>query len=268
MKTKFLQAAYKFLNVHSSSLLTAAGIVGFASTIPIAIRCKKKADMLYIQLQTSKAASGLSPVLTKGEKVKIFFQSYWVVGVVFMASAGCVILSDVKMYGKNNALKAGMMALQGEVGTLKDSLKEHLSEKEANDIITKADQQRVKEIYDDVKKRNDVVEESGFGNQLCCDLWSGRFFRSDAESIRRAFNDLNEQRLSDSCFAASVNDLYYYLGLEPNEIGGEFGWDNTFGEALNGNATSNILPNFVSGLLDDGTTYLGFKPSIPPEIIN
>lgn len=266
MGTSFLKKIWRFLDLHSTSILTGVGIAGMVTAIPVAIKCKQKADRLYIQLQTEKTAAGEDPKLTKGEKIKIFGKSYWLVGTIVAISAGCIILSDVKMHGKVNGLKALLVASQDMNENLKAALKEQMEEKEAKSTIDHAEQKYIEQTLE--KHKDQPIEISkGGGTQLCCDMWSGRFFYGDAESIRRAFNDLNEQRLNDCFSQATYNDLYFYLGIEPNEIGGEFGWDTAFEESPNGSPTSNVIPDFISGMLEDGTTYLGFRPSISPEAI-
>ena len=260
MKFTFLKKIWRFADVNSPVILSAAGIVGFISAIPIAIKCKAKADRLYIQLQSEKQAAGLDPKLTKGERIKVFVRGYWVTGVVVAVSGACIVLANVKWHGRVAGLKTALLASQGEIETLKETIKEQFDEKQAEKIFDKSEQKQVEKHL----ASEEMIEDTCHGTQLCCDLWSGRLFYSDIESIRRAFNDLNEQRLRDTTQPVTFNDLYFNLDLEPNEGGGYFGWDAIIELAEGCGPGSNILPDFVSGVTEDGRTYLGFRPTVEP----
>lgn len=54
------------------------------------------------------------------------------------------------------------------------------------------------------------------------DGFSGRYFTSTMERIRKAQNDLNYKLLNE--VYASLNDLYEYLDLDPIGAGDELGW--------------------------------------------
>lgn len=62
-----------------------------------------------------------------------------------------------------------------------------------------------------------------FGDTRCYDAFSGRYFLSDINNIRRAENEI-VKRLGDvGC--CTVNDFYEELGLPSIKAGGIVGWD-------------------------------------------
>jgi hypothetical protein len=61
------------------------------------------------------------------------------------------------------------------------------------------------------------------GSQLCYDSWSGRYFISDIESIRKAVNDVNYD--INTYFAVAVNEFYDRIGIPRIEAGEEVGWN-------------------------------------------
>ena len=262
---KIVANAVRFMGVHSPCILTAAGLVTMGAMIPTAIKCKGKADRLYIQKQSEKTAAGEDPKLTKREAMALYAKAYWPVALEFGVGAGCIIMSDVKMHGRQNALKAALLASQGELANLREEIRDKLDAKDAEALLDAADQhQAEKTISHNDLETCGFIEDTGKGSQLCCDLWSGRLFYSDVESIRRAFNDLNEQRLRDCAIPVSFNDLYVYLDLETTEGGAYFGWDAIQEIAEGCGPGSNIMPDFVSGITEDGRTYLGFRPTVEP----
>jgi hypothetical protein len=58
---------------------------------------------------------------------------------------------------------------------------------------------------------------------LCYDTLSGRYFKSDAETIRQAANNVNERIFHDMW--APLNEFWSYLGLDPTVLGDEVGFN-------------------------------------------
>lgn len=82
----------------------------------------------------------------------------------------------------------------------------------------------------------------GRGDTLCFDTVSGRYFRSDIETIKKAENEL-DARLRTEMYI-SLNDFYYEIGLEPLR---------TIGDDLGGNIDRGFLDlSFSSQLATDG----------------
>lgn len=71
--------------------------------------------------------------------------------------------------------------------------------------------------------KNEVVITGG-GDVLCYETYTGRYFRSSMEDIKKAQNDLN-YRIINSTYA-SLNDFYDLLGLDHVSIGEEVGWSS------------------------------------------
>lgn len=62
----------------------------------------------------------------------------------------------------------------------------------------------------------------GSGHVLCCELFTGRYFNSDMQALRKAENDINAQLYSQD--SATLNDLYYILGLPYTSESARLGW--------------------------------------------
>lgn len=63
---------------------------------------------------------------------------------------------------------------------------------------------------------------SGPGKVLCCELFTGRYFISDMETLRKAQNDINERILAHDY--ATLSDFYDLIGLEYTKISSNTGW--------------------------------------------
>ena len=86
-------------------------------------------------------------------------------------------------------------------------------------------------IHDEVMKdkvskkppRDNQIILTGGGDVVCYDEHTGRYFRSNPETIRKAVNDLN-LRLRDEMFL-SLNEFYYEIGLGRVAMGDDLGWN-------------------------------------------
>ena len=69
--------------------------------------------------------------------------------------------------------------------------------------------------------REVILTEKG-GNTICYDAISGRYFKSDRDTINRAVNELNRQMRDD--MYVTLNEFYYALGLDGTKLGDDLGW--------------------------------------------
>lgn len=70
--------------------------------------------------------------------------------------------------------------------------------------------------------REVILTEKG-GNTICYDAISGRYFKSDRDTINRAVNELNRQ-MRDGMYV-TLNEFYYALGLDGTKLGDDLGWN-------------------------------------------
>lgn len=69
-----------------------------------------------------------------------------------------------------------------------------------------------------------TIEETGNGDLLCFEGYSGRIFRSSKEAVDEAIQKLDDMFLEEKycCF----NDFYRFLGIEQTHFGHQYGWAN------------------------------------------
>lgn len=87
---------------------------------------------------------------------------------------------------------------------------------------------------------------TGAGSVLCYELHTGRYFASDMESLRRAENNINARLLRQD--SATLDDLYYLLGVSTTATSGDLGW----------NSDKLLSLEFTSTLDDQGRPCLAF----------
>ena len=92
------------------------------------------------------------------------------------------------------------------------------------------------------------------GNSLCYDAFSGRYFYSDIEKIKRTENEFNRRLLQEDYL--SLNEFYYELGLSGTYIGDRLAWRADRGL---------VETNFSAQLAEDGTPVLVLEFITPPS---
>lgn len=154
------------------------------------------------------------------------------------------------------AVVCGYKAASTQIATL--STLYSLSDKALSDHMEKT-----KEIFGEKKAREvkdavsaDKVSKNppgknevfitGKGETLCYDDYSGRYFKSDAESIRKAVNDINAQLRDD--YFVSLNEFYALLGLSNVKLGDDIGFamdDGYLNLSFSATLTDNNVPCLV-----------------------
>jgi hypothetical protein len=88
---------------------------------------------------------------------------------------------------------------------------------------------------------------TGPGNVLCLELFTGRYFASDMETLRQAENKLNAKLLTHDI--QTLDDFYWLIGLQPTSYSSEGGWESPRLMEL----------EFSTQLTDDGRPCLTFN---------
>ncbi len=93
-------------------------------------------------------------------------------------------------------------------------------------------------LNDPVDKQQVII--TGGGEVLCYDLYTGRYFQSSMETLKKAQNDLNYTVLNHQY--ASLTDFYSLIGLSSTKSSDDVGW----------NADKLLELRFSATISDDG----------------
>lgn len=219
MNTIPLNTALKELGKHitknAPSILTAVGIgLGLASTV-LAVKATPKA----VQLLEEKKDELGTDKLTVLETVKTAAVQY--IPSVLAAAGGiyCVASANAKHNKRNAVLMAAYTVAERDLREYKHKVIETLGEKKERDIRGKI----AKDKMDETPVEPEKICTPDGGKTLCFDKWSGRYFMSDMETLRKCENELNACVIRDQFVA--LNELYYMLGLDEVKLGNDFGWN-------------------------------------------
>ena len=201
----------RFLEEKTPELLTVAAVSGTVSTIFLTVKGTFRAAEELFQ--------GEEPdTLTTKEKVVKTWHFYIPAGV----SAGLTIAAILSMHGVHAKRQAAILGLysisERALNEYKDKVVEIVGEKKADDIR----EDIVKDRLEATPLKDSQVFITGTGENLCYDMLSGRYFKSDIETLRKAQNDLNVEVING--MYAAHNDFYRAVGLPPISLGEEYGW--------------------------------------------
>lgn len=158
----------------------------------------------------------------KLELVKTAAPYYIPTALLCTLTIGTIILN----HHVNHKALLGLSATTSYLVANRDQLKKFIDENPK----TKKLAEEAKTYFLPPKNSCQTIEETGNGDLLCFEAYTGRIFRSSEEAVIDAENQLNEQYLdeeSDGEFGyASYNDFYYYLNIRQTQFGHEYGWTN------------------------------------------
>lgn len=244
--TKFINDSKNFLGKHSPEILTGIGIVGMGCSVVTAVKATPKAMMLVEQKKQELDVNHLTPKETFLAVWKPYIPSV----VTFMLSAGCIIGASTINYKRNAALGAAYALSERTLIRYRDKVIETLGEKKEHQI-------RDKVAQDDIDKNqpspNQIIVTSK-GNTLCKDMISGRYFRSDIETIKQTINKLNRRLTYDHYI--SLNEFYGELGLDDIKNGDLMGWNLDNGL---------IEPSFNACITENDEPCIVFDVDISPK---
>jgi hypothetical protein len=212
----------KVLDNKSPLILTGLAVAGLVSTTILAIRATPQA-LLEIRKESDARENRYRmddvpvEVITKWEIVKLTWQSY-------IPTAGMLLVTGACMVGAQSVnTKRQAMLISGY--TLTETAFREYREK-AVEVLGKKPEQKLRDDLAAEKvlanPPSNQVFITGTGDVLCYDVYSGRYFMSDMETLRSAQNDINQECIKN--MYASQNDFYRLVGLPINGFGEEFGW--------------------------------------------
>ena len=233
------------LSSNSPMILSGLAVAGVIGTAILAVRATPKAvyekhKYAVDTTDRSENEDARTRTLTHVEIVQATWKFYIPAAISGAATIGCII-------GANQIGMRRNAALLGAYTLVDTAFREYKEEVLAQIGVTKE-----RKVHDEIEKRH--IDEhpvrdaqviiTGGGDQLCYDTLTGRYFKSDAETIRRAENEINRRVISDMYI--SQNEFYDLLGLGPTTVGDELGW----------NLDNLISLVFTSHLAQDGMPCL------------
>ena len=208
---------------NAPAILAAIGAVGVVSTAVLAVKATPQAMEAVYELKSEYPGPiedeefVMAPV-AKLEIIKATWKIYLPAVISGVGAITCIIGATTIGQRRSAALLSAYTIADKALGEYRTKVIETLGDKKAATIQEAIVQDH---INANPKSRNLVFRTNG-GDTLCYDEFSGRYFLSDMESLRRSENDLNHRLLNDEW--VNVNTLYDLIGLPQIKFGELMGW--------------------------------------------
>lgn len=209
----------KFAIDNSPTLLTSFGVIGTIGTALLTHRAATTAEMIYENELSGRLKQTDPEPFTKSDRVKLVWKLY--IPPVMLGSLTIAAIIGANHIGSKRA------AAVAAAYTISEKAFAEYREK----VVEKIGDSKERSVRDDLARdqvaKNPQSESNvvvmGTGDVLCCDLFSGRYFNSSVEELKKAQNDTNYQVLNDSY--ASLSDFYDRVGLPRTDYSEEVGWN-------------------------------------------
>jgi hypothetical protein len=176
------------------------------------------------------------------DRTKVVWKLYIPTAVSATSTIVCIIAANRVEASKTIAAQTAFTVSQQLYSEYRDKVVEEFGARKDESIRDSIAQERV---LTNPPPSNDILV-SGPGNVLCCEQFTGRYFTSDMETLRKAQNDLNSKLLSQDY--ATLYDFYYMIGLGATSYSEQLGWKSDKLMEL----------QFSTVLTDDGRPCLSF----------
>lgn len=234
---------------HSPEILTGIGIVGFGGSIISAIKTTPKVENLIYERRNELHIDADDRLPAK-EVFKVAWKPYLPTALSFIASSICIIGASTINHKRNAALGAAYALSERTLLRYRDKVIDTLGERKEHEIRDKIAQD---DVNRDQPSPNQVIITSK-GNTLCKDRISGRYFRSDIDTIKQVINKMNRRLTYDHYI--SLNEFYYELGIDGIKTGDLMGWNLDNGL---------IEPEFNACITEDNEPCIVFDVAISPK---
>lgn len=207
----FLKRLEKLTIDNSPAILTALGVTGTLTTAYLTGKA------------TLRAADLIEHELPRNHEFKDEVKLVWKIYIPPATSAAftiCAIIGANRISNRRAAAIATAYSISERAfSEYKEKVIEKVGEKKERAFRDELAQDRV----DANPPTDNTVIITDNGDVLCYDQFTGRYFKSSMEALKRAENEINHQIIHDGY--ASVSDLYYILGLPITAFSDEVGWN-------------------------------------------
>lgn len=218
----FFNGTKKFITKHSPEILTGLGLSSMVTSTILAVKATPKAVKKIQDEQFKRTVNSNSDEeikLSYKDIIKLTWKDY-LPAASFGLSGFIFIVCSCNINSKRSAALASAYAMsERTLSTYRNKVIETIGEKKEKELRRKIKQD---EIDKNPPQTSQVIITSK-GNTLMRDTLSGRYFRSDLDTIRKAINVINRQLTYENYI--SLNEFYSNIGLDNVKNGDRMGWN-------------------------------------------
>lgn len=220
MSSNFIKKTGEKIYQNRSLLLAVGSVAGLYASVIFAAKGQKKADEIIAERNDACNNPFDTTVMlpSKREIFDLTWPCYVPTVFLTLATTGCIIGSYYLDRRQIAALTGTVAILTANRGKIEEAVKEKYGEEGLNAIKQKLISGSEKEV----EIIQTVAEETGKGDLLCFEGYSGRWFRSSEEAVIDAEKEFSK-RFKEGNYIC-LNDFYELLGIEITHFGHTFGY--------------------------------------------
>jgi hypothetical protein len=219
--TNIFRRVGKLATDHSPAIFTAAAVVGTVTTAYLTGRATLRADsIIYNYEQEARELTGDPEYVVNGRK---YAEMTWHEFIPPVVAGVCTIVCIVAANRIGSRRTAAAMAAFAISEKAYEEYKERVVEKFGASKEQKVRDEVAQNRVNQDSRVDDVAYLQEGLSVLCYDLFTGRPFMSDMETLRRAENDINHRIIND--MYVSLSEFYEAIGLPKTSMSDDFGWN-------------------------------------------
>lgn len=200
---------------NSPAILTGLGVTGTLTAVFLTGKATFKAAHI---LRVAEDLRGEDQELDFKQKFEMTWKCYVPAAGTTVMAIACMVAANHVGVRRAAALASAYNIAQRGFDEYKDKIVEKLGEKKEQAFRDELAQDRVTAN----PPSQSTIVITGDGDVLCRDEWSGRYFESDMETLKKAENDTNYQMIHSDY--ASLSEYWGRLGLPKTAESDEVGW--------------------------------------------
>ena len=217
--SNILTNASKNFKHYAPEILTALGVTGVVSTAYLTGKASFDASRA-IDILESKQGAPPEPKDRIKERTKLVWKLYIPATVSGVVTIGCIVASKKVTGNRTAAAVAAYSLTEKAFSEYREKVVEKIGESKEQKIRDEIKQEHVSKIP--LGSREVII--LGTGHVLCCELHTGRYFRSDIESLKKAENEINRQIVNN--LYVCLDEFYEIIGLSSTSNSDNLGWDS------------------------------------------
>lgn len=155
------------------------------------------------------------------KEVKHRWMNYIPTGVISLLTMGGIIASN----RFSAADLAGLAGTTAYILSNRKKLEGKLREAVGEEAYKETKKEAVRHFAAEALKHHQTIEETGTGDVLCIEGYSGRIFRASTEHVDQAIEQFKQYYKDNYC--CCFNDFYRFLKIEQTHFGHQFGYVNS-----------------------------------------
>lgn len=215
--TAIVKKSESLIKDNSAAILTGVGVVGTVGTAVLTGRATFKAAQVIFEAEQEISFEMVE--LDTKTKVKMVAPLYIPPVLVGTGTIAAIIMANHVSSKRAAALAVAYGLGEKRFQEYREKVEEKLGVSKSKTIRDNVAQDRVAA---NPEGQNIVIISSG--DVLCYDMYSGRYFQSSMEKIRKAENTINAEILNHQI--ASLSSFYEEVGLEPAGFSDEIGFNS------------------------------------------